>query len=194
VLSAHLHPEFGWVCPSRGLRRALGVALALAAVGLIAATNSLLAVIDDNRNDDRLAPTSTAVTAEMPPTPSEVDLGGSGAVRSASPQAAVTKTDAAKGNRVAATGPAAGLVEAKVETSTGAACAANTWAYLDGTCLAGQVRKVRQVRMPIARSDVPAPAPSSALPPAANPVAAPKKAARAAPLHSPFAGFFSLFR
>jgi hypothetical protein len=184
VLSAHLHPEFGWVCPSRGLRRVLGVALALAAVGLIAAANNLLAVIDDSRNDDRLAPASAPVTAEMPPpTPREVDLGRSGAVRSASPQVAVTNADAAKDNCVTATALAAGLVEAKVETSTGAACAANTWAYLDGTCVAGQVRKVRRVRMPIARSDVPAAA-AAGVPPG-QPGGKTEQAAATSPPPSP---------
>jgi hypothetical protein len=92
VLSAHLHPEFGLLCPSRGLRRVLQAAFALVAVGVIAAASSMAALIGDS--DDRsLARTAPAVTtAELPPqqaaTPTKVDAGGAPAIKSQVPRAA----------------------------------------------------------------------------------------------------------
>jgi hypothetical protein len=167
VLSAHLHPEFGWLCPSRGLRLTLRVLLALLAVGLIAAGSSVVALIaDHNPNSDALVaiaspevgPAALEAAAAPPP---KLESKPSPATKPDSRKsdlgkADAGKTDGSKRDAGKAAEPKANVVEPQISPTEAKSCDENTWAYLDGTCIGGQVRKVRVVRMPIARAAAPA--------------------------------------
>jgi hypothetical protein len=159
--SAYLHPEFGYFCPSPGLRRTVRIALVSAVVGVIAGAGGVAALISEHApTPNRVViaagieasgtakepdlPSSSIIKADASPTPrAEPDAVKSDTLRSAA------KPDGAKpdGAKVETAASDAGKLEATVKPDVAAAsCEANTWAYLDGRCDAGKVRKMRIVR------------------------------------------------
>lgn len=146
--SAHLHPEFGYLCPSPGLRRFIAAVLLFAVVGVVGLGNSLGSLIADH--DAGKVGVVLAASAEvLEPIIAAAEPGKDQRVPvplpSARPSSASeprkvadvpTKPEAALAPVVqaAATPPMAG---AQAGTSCG------TWAHLEGRCRAGRLRSVR---------------------------------------------------
>jgi hypothetical protein len=162
--SAYVHPEFGYFCPSPGLRRAVRIALAFSVIGALAGAGGVAALIADH--DPNLDGVALTVRADAEP-----DAAQSSVVKASVVKAPVVKADASPivGAGPDTFKPAAKSDSVKPETSTVASkvdaakvdaaktdgakadnaatsCEGNTWAYLDGKCGSGQVRKMRIVR------------------------------------------------
>jgi hypothetical protein len=156
MLSAHRHPEFGYLCPSSTLRRVFQGALAFVVLGTIAGAGSVGALIADHDADG----TITAVPVGSTEATSEVVVPAStstGRSAPADPKTAAVGAESAKAGSDGRPGPDRGLpvqgpMPAKTE-ATRSQCE-STWAYLDGKCEAGKIRKVR-----LARKEVPAASP-----------------------------------
>jgi hypothetical protein len=132
VPSAHLHPEFGYFCPSSRVRRMFWAALALAVFGLIAGAGSIRPLIGhDPDGDDQLMPVQAKPAADAEP---------------------VMRSEAATRLylRPQRAGASAGRADA-AKLDAAKACEEMTWAYLDGKCVAGKTRKPRIVRVPTHR-------------------------------------------
>jgi hypothetical protein len=169
--SAYLHPEFGYFCPSPALRRTVRIALVSAVIGVIAGAGGVAALISGHApSPDRVvmaAGIEASGTAKEPDLPSssiikadagpmaraETDVVKSDTLRSAAkpdgakPAGAKSDGTKADGAKVETAASDAGKLEATVKPDVAAAsCEANTWAYLDGRCDSGMVRKMRIVR------------------------------------------------
>jgi hypothetical protein len=174
--SAYLHPEFGYFCPSPGLRRTVRIALVSAVIGVIAGAGGVAALISEHApTPDRVVmaagieasgtakepdlPSSSIIKADASPMArAEPDVMKSDTLRSAAKpdgakpdgaKFAGTKSDGTKsaGAKVETAASDAGKLEATVKPDVAAvSCEANTWAYLDGRCDSGKVRKMRIVR------------------------------------------------
>jgi hypothetical protein len=171
--SAHyVHPEFGYFCPTPRLRRKMRVALGCVVFGAIGI--AMLRAGQDP-NDPNSPNSGSALMARVD--------GGSGAE---------TGPQAGQAPAIAALGLRPGLGQ-DLKTS----CEQDTWAYLDGKCIAGKERKARVVRVttnrpaiaaiPLGRGATPV---ASAAEPASSVAAAsdgrkgdlsPSKAAQSAP-------------
>ncbi|MCC6776389.1 MAG: hypothetical protein IT537_07085 [Hyphomicrobiales bacterium] len=146
--SAHLHPEFGYLCPSPGLRRFIAAVLLFAVVGVVALGNSLGSLIADHdagkvgavlaASAEVLEPIIAAgepakdrkVWVPLPiPRPGSAPEPRNVADVPTEPEAAEAPVVPA-----AATPPAAA---AQAGTSCG------TWAHLEGRCRTGRMRSVR---------------------------------------------------
>jgi len=130
----YLHPEFGYFCPTPGLRRVVKVALAFTVIGALAGAGGMAALIaDHDSNIDGVAMTAHAdmhgvaqqpgtsapamVKAEAPPTRADavkpatkterIKLGKSDVAKSEATKSEATKSDAAKSET--------GTVSAKAE-------------------------------------------------------------------------------
>jgi hypothetical protein len=154
--SAYLHPEFGYFCPSPGLRRTVRIALVSAVVGVIAGAGGVAALISEHApTPDRVvmaAGIEASVTAKEPDLPSSSIIKAD-ATPMARAEPDVMKSDtlrsAAKpdGAKVETAASDAGKLEATVKPDVAAAsCEANTWAHLDGRCDSAKVPKMRIVR------------------------------------------------
>jgi hypothetical protein len=121
-MSQYVHPEFGFFCPSPGLRRWLRVALAAVAVGAIA-----LGVMATGRDSD--ADSTAAVAAADAHAPAE-------------PSVPVTFTPVAT---FAPRSSAAAAAQAAADKSS---CLGDTAAAADGKCAGEKPRKPRMVRVP----------------------------------------------
>jgi hypothetical protein len=175
--SAYLHPEFGYFCPSPGLRRAVRVALAFTVIGALAGAGGVAALIADHDLDgvaltvraDREpgAAQSSVVTASVVKAPvvkapvvkaeasqiasAEQDTfksaGKSDAFKSAAKPDSVKPESSTVASKVDAAKTDAAKTDGAIKTDLAAtSCEGNTWAYLDGKCGSGQVRKMRIVR------------------------------------------------
>jgi hypothetical protein len=169
VLSAHVHPEFGYLCPSRGLRRVLHVTFAFVVLGAIAGVSgvaSLMADHDLNSSNIPIAARSEGSGTEPMRDPVAAPPAATGQVAAAESVKPGTGKPAAAGKDAAgndAVASSAGRSDAgksdagkpgSVRNDAEASCDESIWAYLDGKCAAGKVRKVRVAR----------PAPASAEP------------------------------
>lgn len=126
--SAHyVHPEFGYFCPTPRFRRKVRVVLACMVFGAIGV--AMLRAGHDP--DDSKSPNSSSALMMT-----RVD-GGSGA----------------EAGSQAGPAPAASALGLRPALSQGpkTACEEDTWAYLDGKCIAGKERKARVVRVPTNR-------------------------------------------
>jgi hypothetical protein len=157
--SAYLHPEFGYFCPSPGLRRAVRIALVSAVIGVVAGASGAALISDRAPHLDHEAMTART---EALGTGQESDVSQSTVIKADASPAVLAQPDAmkpdtanpvAKSDRVkpdaakveSATSNA-GKREAVKAAVADTSCEANTWAYLDGRCGAGNVRKMRIVR------------------------------------------------
>jgi hypothetical protein len=171
VLSAHVHPEFGYLCPSRGLRRGMRITFAFAVLGTIAGINGVASLMADHDSAIDSALLSARSEAELTPAavPTPVAKVREKPLEAARP--VVEGPAAAVKVAVTAAPVAASAAKSDAGTSTPAMpaaakpqCEDNTWAYLDGKCVATKVRKVRVAR----------PAPNNGAAPAA-PASAPDR-------------------
>jgi hypothetical protein len=164
--SAYLHPEFGYFCPSPGLRRTVRIALVSAVIGVIAGAGGVAVLISEHTpTPDRVvmaAGIEASVTAKEPDLPSssiikadatpmaraEPDVMKSDTLRSAAkPDGAKSDGTKSEGAKVETAASDAGKLEATVKPDVAAAsCEANTWAHLDGRCDSAKVPKMRIVR------------------------------------------------
>jgi hypothetical protein len=167
--SAYLHPEFGYFCPSPGLRRAVRVALAFSVIGALAGAGGVAALIADH--DPNLDGVALTVRADRGPDAAQSSVVKASVVKAPVVRAPVAKAEASQiaGAEQDTFKSAAKPDSVKPETSTVASkvdaakidaaktdgakadtaatsCEGNTWAYLDGKCGSGQVRKMRIVR------------------------------------------------
>ena len=175
MLSAHRHPEFGYLCPSSTLWRVFQGAVAFAVVGAIVGASSVGALIADLDAGATLAsfvaepvaaagahatsvprPKAETVAARIDPagipasSPRRIEPAVEGGAASA-PGGTLTGTGT--GTAVAGRpGCEAGMSEPPgSDAAAPSTLARGTWAYLDGKCEAGRMRKVR-----LARKDMPA--------------------------------------
>ncbi len=131
------HPEFGYLWPSRRLRRTMWTALALTALGALAG-----AVVLGGDHDNRGGP--TALSAPVDAAPSRIEA--MPAVEPAPAPATAARPRPPAGGR--------------------AACEGATWTYLDGKCNASGARRVRTAAsdkppiaaVPLGRTALPPPA------------------------------------
>jgi hypothetical protein len=170
----HVHPEFGYFCPSPGMRRVIRVVVAISAFGLIACIGSVGSIgslmADHDAGLDRVsastrawsvgperAPETAPLAKAAAPTAIETDVartisvkaGKSDMIGSAAPVAArfaPIAFDAAKPS-----------VKSESVTTVGpkGSCEQDTWARLDGKCDAGKMRKVQVVRNATEMTPVP---------------------------------------
>jgi hypothetical protein len=153
----HVHPEFGYFCPTPRFRRDVRVAIVSVALGAIVGAG----VVTLRATHEREAASALAMTPVVQPITdgARSSDNGSSAIEAAGKAAAVrvdrlrsdlAKADAAKSETAK---PATVKSEAKLdgegrEAETGkgdpvkAACEGDTWAYLDGTCVASKPRRV----------------------------------------------------
>lgn len=133
--SAHyVHPEFGYFCPTPRFRRKVRlvlVCMVLGAIGvaMLRAGHDPVAMLRAGHDpDDSKSPDSSSALMMT-----RVD-GGSGA----------------EAGSQAGPAPATGALGLRPALSQGpkTACEEDTWAYLDGKCIAGKERKARVVRVP----------------------------------------------
>ncbi|MGA7489888.1 MAG: hypothetical protein WBW74_23440, partial [Xanthobacteraceae bacterium] len=108
------HPEFGYLCPSRRLRRTMWTALALTASGALAG-----AVVLGGVHDNRGGPAALSVPADAAPSRIEAMP----AVEPAPPPATAARLRPPQGGT--------------------AVCEGATWTYLDGKCNSSGARRVR---------------------------------------------------
>ncbi len=66
MFSAYVHPEFGYFCPSPGLRRVMQVAFAFTVFGLIAGANSVATLMADHDPDQDSILTAARLDAAEP--------------------------------------------------------------------------------------------------------------------------------
>jgi len=157
--SAYLHPEFGYFCPSPGLRRTVRIALVSTIIGVIAGASGVAALIAAH---DPAPDTLASVRTDPRNTGNEPDVSQSSVVKAdaiSMPRAepgmirsdavkSVAKSDGIKSDvaKIETATPDAGkLATARTDVAAGT-CEANTWAYLDGKCASGTVPKMRIVR------------------------------------------------
>jgi hypothetical protein len=152
------HPEFGYLCPSRSLRRLAWTALAVAAFATLAGAFVLGAGRDGP--DGRAAPVASV---------------------NAAPSATAAKPAAELATATATTTP-------RPPERGKAACEGDTWTYLEGKCVSGRMQGPRSAAatdspplaaLPLGRSAPPPPEPARAIEAAAP--AAPAEPERAAP-------------
>lgn len=145
--SAHLHPEFGYLCPSPGLRRFIAAVLLFAVVGMVALGNSLGSLIADHdagRVDAVLAASAEVlepmIAAAEPakdqkvPVPLPIARPGS----APEPRKVADVPTAAEASKAPVV-PAAATPPAAAQAGTNC----GTWAHLEGRCRAGGMRSVR---------------------------------------------------
>jgi hypothetical protein len=122
-LACDRHPEFGYLCPSAGLRRKLRLAVAAVTFGLMAGASGMAVLVADR---DSRPPRATA------PAP---------------PQAVSEKTSPESKTVVAPVAPATFARKSLQAEAIKPACRENRWEYLDG-CASGAARKARTVHVP----------------------------------------------
>jgi hypothetical protein len=144
--SAHLHPEFGYLCPSPGLRRVFRAILVFSVLGVIAATNSVGSLIADH-DAGAVAAVLAASAAGVEPPSAPVAVSKRQAEGAAVPMPIATplperlsRTEVAKATGVTDV-PVSPVVPPAVLEAAGVSC--GTWAHLDGKCSAGKMRKIR---------------------------------------------------
>jgi hypothetical protein len=119
------HPEFGYLCPSLGLRRKLRLAVVAAVFGLTAGAGGMAVLIAGHDSNPRDA----------------LALASPQAVR-----AATTPTSTGRAN----VAPTASVRQSQPE-AINPACREHTWDYFDGNCTPGKARKTRTVHVPVER-------------------------------------------
>src|SRR5205823_4357420 len=80
--SAYVHPEFGYFCPSKGLRRIVRVAFAFAVIGALAGAGGVGALIADHESN---LEGGVAASAEARGTDAQQDAGQPAVKAEASP-------------------------------------------------------------------------------------------------------------
>jgi len=131
------HPEFGYFCPSPGLRRKLRIALACIVIGVVAGASGAIMLKAAHDPDPRsalmvLRTDEAAVSAETAPAASEAVV---------TPSVVTPERERPR--------PPEGNGQAACEQD---APASQTWAYLDGKCVSGRPRKPRAGRQPASGS------------------------------------------
>jgi hypothetical protein len=158
MLSAHLHSEFGWLCPSMAVRRAAVAMLAFCAVALITNAGSVGALLTHHgpepAGQGASAPVMTgygSIAAAAGPAgaaagdtraPGIFSAEGVASTKAGSISAATEGSSEARRMAVPAV-RAAGPGSRHPERATHIACERSTWAHLDGRCGAGGLRRVR---------------------------------------------------
>ncbi|HZN31579.1 MAG TPA: hypothetical protein VFB88_19655 [Xanthobacteraceae bacterium] len=172
------HPEFGYFCPSPGLRRKLRIALACIVIGVVAGASGAIMLKAAHDPDPRsalmvLRTDEAAVSAETAPAASEAVV---------TPSVVTPERERPR--------PPEGNGQAACEQD---APASQTWAYLDGKCVSGRPRKPRAGRQPASGSAATA-APSgreaisaTSTGPAAAAAGTPDRRPQASPPASPMA-------
>jgi len=134
----HFHPEFGYFCPSPSFRRKLRVAVACIVIGAIAGTSGVLVLKAAHDPDANRAMTFA-----------RIDDSPAGAEATSAAGQAITSGERSRPPEAAKTGCEEG------------ASVGQTWAYLDGKCVAGRARKARTGRRAADGSAIAAAAPAS---------------------------------
>src|SRR5947209_5243352 len=175
-----VHPEFGYLCPSRQSRQTVRVALAAAAFGITVGAAG--AFVLTPRHDPDLAPAQTAATLA----PSTIGQQSASSQGHADAQAAEAKAAASRApSAPAATAPAANAIgtpdwpatpstanarKAEPSAAPGARrCQDQAWPLLDSKCMSGAGRKSRNVRVVPANDPTQATQAAPAVPTAASP-------------------------
>jgi hypothetical protein len=160
--SAHLHPEFGYFCPSPRFRRKAWAVVAFIVIGSIAGASGILSMADRDvallvaHADDVLgaetgsqagrASVAAALPAAAAPGAAEggkTVVANPPAAKTTAVKTVATKMDALKADAVKSDGVKMDAVKP--------ACEETTWSYLDGKCVSGNARKPRVVRVPTNR-------------------------------------------
>jgi len=173
-----VHPEFGYLCPSRQVRQTVRVALAAAAFGITVGAAG--AFVLTPRHDPDLARPQTAATG-APSTIGQVTASSQGNTDAQAAAAAATSAPIAPH----ATAPAAnagtpdGSATPSTRAGTGKAepsaalaarrCQDQAWPFLDSKCMTGAGRKSRNVRVVPASDPAQAARAAPAAPTAASP-------------------------
>jgi len=173
VPSAHLHPEFGCLCPSPRLRRRIWAVAAFLVFGSFAGANAILSLADEERMADATPAAARNDAARIATAPDDgkpvvatTVVAKTLAVRPLAMTAHATKSDTLKSE---ADNPAAAPPDL-----LRAACQETIWSYLDGKCISGNAQKLRTVNVPgnratNAAADLGRAAAPSARPPGAVP-------------------------
>jgi hypothetical protein len=153
-----LHPEFGYLCPTIGMRRTARVALASMAVGMVLGAAGVLALSPRAERDGQILDPTFAFAPSEPAGPLAVGK-----------QPTLTPAGT--------TGQAMVGSEKPSSPAANKPCTEQTWPYLDAKCLKGNTSAVRDVRVLPADAAEPAAGETSATPgtaaAAATPIAAP---------------------
>jgi ribonuclease E len=152
VRSAHLHPEFGYLCPSPRFRRKAWALLAFLVIGSIAGASGILPMTERDAAPvagpaDDPAGASSQIGQPGVPLPRQAQRPRAD---SAGGETVVAKSVAA--NALLAR-PALRETDAKAESDR-PGCEETTWSYLDGRCISGNARRTRIVRVPSSRLTV----------------------------------------
>jgi hypothetical protein len=123
----YVHPEFGAFCPTQRFRRWVRVALAGIVLGVVG-----LAALGVGRSPDA---DSALAVARLDGSSGAESVAQAGSV----PAAAIDPRANFAGSRITA------------EKAEKPACPGETWAYVDGKCVASTPRKPRMVRVPTYR-------------------------------------------
>jgi hypothetical protein len=138
------HPEFGYFCPSPGLRRKLRIAVACIVIGVVAGASGAL-VLKAAHDPDPGRALMIMRTDEAPASADTIPA-ASAAMVTPSPERLRPSEGSGQPR------PSEGNSQPRPSEGSGqAACeqdapASQTWAYLDGRCVAGRARKARAAR------------------------------------------------
>jgi hypothetical protein len=162
----HVHPEFGYFCPTPRFRRDVRVAIVSVALGALVGAG-YVTLRATHEHETATALTMTPVVQPVTDGAAVIDNGAS-AIETANKADAVkvdrlrvdlTKADAAKSDTAksdaaksetaksetskpaAASGESRGAEPGKTDPAK-AACENKTWSYIDGTCVANKPRRV----------------------------------------------------
>jgi hypothetical protein len=167
------HPEFGYFCPSPGLRRKLRIALACIVIGVVAGASGaimLRAAHDPDPGRGLMVVRTDEIAASADTTP-------------AAGEAMVTPSVVMPAPERERPRPPEGNGQVACEQD---APASQTWAYLDGKCVAGRPRKARAARPPASGSAATAAATNTG-PAAAAAAGTPDRRPQGSPPASPVA-------
>jgi hypothetical protein len=138
------HPEFGYFSPSPGLRRKLRIAVACIVIGVVAGASGAL-VLKAAHDPDPGRALMIVRTDEALPSADTIPA-ASAAVIAPSPERLRPSESSVQPRPSEANSqprPPEGSGQAACEQD---APASQTWAYLDGKCVAGRARKARAAR------------------------------------------------
>jgi hypothetical protein len=139
------HPEFGYFCPSPGLRRKLRIAIACIVIGVVAGASGAL-VLKGAHDPD---PGRALMILRTDEAPASADTTPAASAAMVAPSSERLRPSEGSGQPRASEGTS--QPPRASEGSGQAACeqdapASQTWAYLDGKCVAGRARKGRATR------------------------------------------------
>lgn len=129
------HPEFGYFCPSPGLRCKLRIAVAFIVMGVVAGASGVL-VLKAAHDPD---PGRVLMIMRTDEAPASADTIPAASAAMVTPSPERLRPSEGSGQPR----PSEGSGQAACEQD---APASQTWAYLDGKCVAGRARKARAAR------------------------------------------------